>query len=513
MTFIILFIVGIVAILQTAATFRVKSRLAILKSYFSNGSQLYKVLTLSNLPADLLDSADISQITSNNFHLLRKSATPDLSEHKYIGVELRLIESKSSGLAFNTMLQSINAYLIRNRGAAADFSILRDITDRSTDVLVSEVEHSIPIPLYYGLAGTLVCAVLGLLSLSIGFSTISGQDMNSFAASTGGLVLHVALAMVTSALGIILTAYNSNFSFKPALAKMEADRNQFLSFLQAELLPHMTVTANSALQKLQDSLKAFNNSFTSNLGRLEAAFNKTVSLSQLQADTAQAFASIDAEKMATTAEAMAKAGRSVGRFVTALENTEKWLESSQALTGRVDRLLDRTDAIAKTAQALETGVAGVIALNQTVIPHLQTIEAVALQVQTGFKQEVEDASRIYSSFISQTLIPNNQQTAQKFSQEVGLTTDMIVNSLEAFRGALLVQQRSLDETIKVEKGSLSNLKKLNDMDDKLRGILYALENQQKSVGSGPKQPTRINYEKRGPVNRSFMRFSYWIQRI
>ncbi|MEJ1928877.1 hypothetical protein WDZ92_01205 [Nostoc sp. NIES-2111] len=503
----------VVAFVQLYTTYMLHGRLGKLRRLFNNAGPTYHVLQLDRVPGWALDQENIDELVVNNARALREvQADPDDDSSDITSI--RLVAAKNYTPEFHQMTQAINAYLIRNRGAAADFSILRDITDRSTDVLISEAEQSIPVPLYLGLSGTLVCAVAGLSQLAGGFASLSSQDPQYFSQSTGNLVGHVALAMVTSALGVLLTVYNSNFGFKRALAQIETDRNHFLSYLQAELLPHMSVTANSALQKLQEALKSFNNSFTRNLTRLEAAFDKTVSLSQLQADTAQAFAQIDADKMARTAAAMARAGTSVGRFVEGLEQTEQWLRASQELTERVESLLQRTDRVGKVVLALETGVAGVHALNQTIVPHLETLRGVAETVQQGFRQEVGQAVDSYKSFITDELIPKNQRAAQAFTQEISQTTDKISGSLESFRLQLVQQQRALDDTLKAEKSSLTNLKKLNDLDDTLKSILLTLQRQDRqSEGSTVGRFSGLAPERRGPLNRAWMRFRLWLQTL
>lgn len=514
-TFFIICILLIVVYLQYTASNQLWAKVKTLKFIFDSGNPkfyAYSLNTVGPVPDSFLDSNQIDALVTDNAKKIKSILKDDLSSKEGSASKLSLLQTSGNNKAAHRIMENLNAYLIRNRGSAPDFSILRDITDRNTEVLVSEIEQSLPLPLYYGLAGTLVSAVIGLLALGSGFNTLSGQEISGFTESTGSLVIHVALAMIASAVGIVFTAYNSNYCFKPALAKMEADRNQFLSFLQAELLPHMSVTANAALQKLQEALKGFNNSFTSNLSRLEKAFDTTVSLSKLQADTAEAFANIDADKMAASAEAMAKAVRSVGRFVTALESTEQWLTASQALTQRVELLLDRTDHVGKTVKALESGVAGVHALNQTIVPHLETLALVGEKVHAGFKQEVETATSQYTSFITENLIPNNTKAAQTFSQEIKATSDIVAGSLVSFRDQLLAQQRALEEALKTEKSSLTNLKKLNDVDATLQSILLTLQSQNSNAGQARGfhglAPTQ-----RGPINRFFIRMHLWLQKL
>lgn len=46
---------------------------------------------------------------------------------------------------------SINTYLIKNKGAVSDFNLIKDIVERNCDAVESEIESVTPLPLYLGL--------------------------------------------------------------------------------------------------------------------------------------------------------------------------------------------------------------------------------------------------------------------------------------------------------------------------------------------------------------------------
>ena len=66
---------------------------------------------------------------------------------------------------FGEVITDTNDYLQANKGAAADFNALRDISEREAELLDAEIEAQISTPLYLGLLGTFGGAILGLFAL------------------------------------------------------------------------------------------------------------------------------------------------------------------------------------------------------------------------------------------------------------------------------------------------------------------------------------------------------------
>ena len=64
---------------------------------------------------------------------------------------------------------ALNMYLQKNRGAASDFYLMKDVVERYCDAEEEEINIQQPIPLYLGLMGTMVGIIVG-----IGFIAVSG---------------------------------------------------------------------------------------------------------------------------------------------------------------------------------------------------------------------------------------------------------------------------------------------------------------------------------------------------
>ena len=164
---------------------------------------------------------------------------------------------------FHEILDSTNSYLKNNKGSAADFKIIKDITERQIETLENKIESNISSPLYLGLLGTISGIVIGLIFFVA--AIIDNDKLLESASSIQPLLVGVILAMTASAIGLILTIINSSFGFKDAAFDNERKKNQYYDFIQANLLPKLSKDVSDSLNSLKSNLDHFNNKFGENL--------------------------------------------------------------------------------------------------------------------------------------------------------------------------------------------------------------------------------------------------------
>jgi hypothetical protein len=70
--------------------------------------------------------------------------------------------------------------------------------------------------------------------------------------------------MAASACGLLLTTLG-NFYFKRAKLYRDRNKNDYYTFLQAELLPSLASDMAGSLSSLKDNLDAFNQEFSQNI--------------------------------------------------------------------------------------------------------------------------------------------------------------------------------------------------------------------------------------------------------
>lgn len=207
---------------------------------------------------------------------------------------------------FTSIVASINKYLGNNSGSVIDFNLLKDAVDRHCDSVENDIATQTPIPLYWGLAGTMAGVIMGLWDLldSGAIITLMGSSggvinaaSENAASGINSLLSGVAWAMVASICGIILTTINS-ILFKRCKLTEESGKNSFLAWMQSELLPELPSDTSEALNNLVKNLNKFNNTFAQNTSNLGNALNAVNQSYAIQADIIKAVHDMDVMKMA-----------------------------------------------------------------------------------------------------------------------------------------------------------------------------------------------------------------------
>lgn len=231
-------IIGIILGLQIIAFLNVFIKISLLKSYFPNISELK--LIKKDISEDL--SVDILAVTDED------QCNPD----------------------FINVVESTNSYLENNKGSAANFSIIKGITERHLDSVINSISNTISVPLFLGLAGTFFGIITGLLAINFtksetGISLLDTSGVES-------LISGVITAMIASVFGLILTLINSALTYKNALSKSEKGKNQYYDFIQTFLLPKLSKDVSDSLGTLRDNLDQFNGKFGENLINYKDSF-------------------------------------------------------------------------------------------------------------------------------------------------------------------------------------------------------------------------------------------------
>ena len=192
---------------------------------------------------------------------LKKRPDPESEE-----IEIPCIDTqdKVEHPLLKKIIDSINTYLLKNRGAVSDFLLVKDIVERNLDTKREEFHVQIPVPLYLGLMGTMLGIIIGVASV----------DLNALSSANGTssikeLMVGVAIAMSASFLGLLFTTINSWLA-KDAESIVEDGKNEFYTWIQTQLLPHLGGMGNT-LATLQQNLIEFNRTFSINTAKLDIA--------------------------------------------------------------------------------------------------------------------------------------------------------------------------------------------------------------------------------------------------
>jgi len=174
---------------------------------------------------------------------------------------------------FRSVLSYINKYLEKS-STSPDFQIVQNIVERSIDEKESRIISSISLPLYFGLMGTFLGIILGLLKIS--FSNDGFTD-----ASIQAFIMGVLIAMAGSFCGLLVTIIHRAFNYRKAQSIVESHKEEFYSFIQVELFPTVGTGINAAINKFVEGMGKFNRGFSRNIKLFDE--NLSDQISQLNA--------------------------------------------------------------------------------------------------------------------------------------------------------------------------------------------------------------------------------------
>ncbi|MDD6254289.1 MAG: MotA/TolQ/ExbB proton channel family protein [Bacteroidales bacterium] len=211
---------------------------------------------------------------------------------------IKLLKSGSESKIFVKIVESINYYLRKNKGAT-DYAILKDITDRNCDSLEDEIDSTASVPIYIGLCGTVLGIVFGVAILAFGggLDQLLSKEAINGAQGIKELMQGVAVAMLTTFFGVIFTIFGS-LSHKESQKINEQRKNEFLSWMQGELLPQMNTNMVSTLDMLQRNLNQFNKDFSDNSKNLKDIFGNINTTYDNQAEILRLIKKLDINGMA-----------------------------------------------------------------------------------------------------------------------------------------------------------------------------------------------------------------------
>ena len=241
---------------------------------------------------------------------------------------------------FESIKNSINKYLENNAGSVIDFGLLKDAVDRHCDSVENDIATQTPIPLYWGLAGTMAGVIIGLTDLlkSDAILTLMGSsggviNVASANAALGinALLSGVAWAMLASIIGILLTTANS-LLFKRCKLKEENGKNSFLAWLQSKLLPELPSDTSQALNNLVKNLNKFNDTFRENTSNLGDALNAVNQSYAIQAEIIKAVHDMDVMKMAN---ANVRVLQELKECTDKLESFNEYLDDIEGYTSAI----------------------------------------------------------------------------------------------------------------------------------------------------------------------------------
>lgn len=429
-------------------------------------------------------------------------------------VQITYANDKKKSSIFKDIVDAINNYLQKNQGAA-DYSTLKDITDRQCDALEAQIDTTSPVPIYIGLCGTLIGIVLGvgILGYGGGIDSLLGaptvteepitveslaelpntialdKGQKAIVKSTGDtyilselgewekyedagavgirdLLRGVSIAMLTTFFGVLLTIIGSS-SYRDSTEENERKKNKFLNWMQGELLPQMKHNMASTLTILQKNLTKFNRDFATNSQNLNKIFENINTTYKENTKLLEAVQKLDVDSMAEANVRVLRELKActdqINDLHAFLEQSNKYLASVESLNGNLSDHLDRTKLIENLGEFFRDEVKQIDLRREAISRAVGDID---LEVQKSFDSLKTHTGKQYESLTEATstqhlefmkAIEAQQAALNKKLEETSVLVEELKNlkdvkeSMGRVADATIAQSQKLDQLLKLEE--------------------------------------------------------------
>ena len=422
-------------------------------------------------------------------------------------VTVSQINVDSDSLTMKKIVFAINRYLQKNRGAASDFHLMKDVVERYCDAESDEITTQQPIPLYLGLMGTMVGIIFGIGSIAIFGDIAAGGAILDHVKE---LMVCVAIAMFASLAGVFCTTLIAWLS-KNANSEVEADKNHFYSWLQTELLPVLSGNTANAIHLLQQNLLTFNLTFKRNIDGLSSALSQISDSSHEQVQLIQLIRDIDIRRVAQANIEVLRELKSctgeISHFNTYLHSVAGYLDAVNALNSNINDHLNRTAAIERMGSFFERE-----------LEQVQTREQYINQVVANVDNTLRDTFNALKESTESGVLELRRTSATEFET----LRDTLTEEKQAFRESLLSRNTEFSDYVREQKEILSQkaeeiialtneiksmsetkaaidrmVNATNEQNSKLDKMIELLRNQKPTIiasqGKGTDTPQGTNY--------------------
>lgn len=370
---------------------------------------------------------------------------------------------------FDDIKNSINGYLGGTQGTEVDFQLLKDSVDRHCDMIEDEINSQMPLPLYFGLAGTMTGAIIGLFALVFGRAIFqlmigNGAIADKVASNINDLLWGVAIAMVASAIGIILTSLNTIY-FKDKKLQEETEKNKFLAWMQSRVLSAVPSGISQQMKALVTQLATFNRNFRDNTDSINTTLSRAKEVYQSQANIIEEYKAIDLEGIANGVSSIMRRLRSstesLDNFTQYLNTVHEYYEEMQVFVEKLDNETERI-GILQDIQKFFNSHKAVIA-EETSDAHKNIQESIKA-IQKSTEQQVNET---YTALTEQS---------QKLKNAVD-------ENNEQFRSLCQDMRTKFEEQMNEMPAVAQNLKKLEEIPDKLEAAVAKITQAQERLAA------------------------------
>lgn len=339
---------------------------------------------------DLDDTAD-----NHEFDDLAEYESQYLDENN----EVHLLESDSSNIINYRIKAGINNYLINNFGGTVSYSIIKDVIDREIDAKDHQITQLVPIPLYLGLAATIIGIIFGLFAMP----GMGSEDMDL--AGVDILINGVKIAMFASLSGLFWTIILSSYVYSNASNKVLEDKNEQLTYLQEQLLPVILRAEDTGLIGLKNSIDNFSKFAATIVSDLKSVSNQTAQNLKLQQDTIHKIEKLNVTSISkTNLELFSKLERNMDSF----RQFSTYIDSLAVIAENLNQFSIRSNQIEQIADKIRTNVQTSNSLTEYLVAHTTEIKNMGENARQAVDSAEQKMAHALESLANRTSDNTNQ---------------------------------------------------------------------------------------------------------
>ncbi len=376
-----------------------------------------------------------------------------------------IVYQPKANKTFKVIVDCINDYITNNGNRANDYHLMQDIVERNCDSKEEEIQSQIPTTLYLGLIGTMLGIIIGISELFIGNGLSELLKGTVETTAIENMLKGVAVAMIASAVGITLTTILT-FIFKNAKAKNSGDKNQFLSWIQANLLPAMSSDVNTALDKMSTALAEFNSQFADNTQKLNSTLSLVAETSKNQAELYNVINQLDIAEMAKANVKVYKALKDSAEEITFLAQmlhaSQEYIAEVRALNANLDKSEQRTKMFEEMGEFFRSEINAVEERKQMFLETIDEVDKQHLGVFNKLSGRFESNAENAVQEISEKFENQNAELRKLAAKQEDIVKNSDFSSMPLKMKTLNDKVQNLEKKIQnVETNILSEIQGLD----------------------------------------------------
>ena len=349
---------------------------------------------------------------------------------------------------------------------------MKDVVDRNREISESEIETLIPFTQYIGLVGTMIGIFFGVIVLVYGDGLESLMSGSSSALADSGvteLLGGVALAVISSAVGLGLTM-GASYLFKEAKSKVELRENNFLSWIQSELLPNLSTDFTATLVKMTNNLSDFNDTFSTNTQKLDKTLSKVNDSYIGQVKLLEELKRVDITSIAaaniSVYEKLKNCTEEIGMLAVAMKDARSYIKAVRNLTSQLGKADERVKTWEKMGQFFEKEINEIEKRKAFISEAVGNVDE---KLQSSFTQ-LGQLSKDKVDKMAERIVDQNEKLDKAMSMQQNILESKLKEMSDAIekRNQRLVETfdyldqivKALPEQMKESSSELANLSKI-----------------------------------------------------